>query len=186
MNQLIIVLDTAGKGGKTKYRPYICFWAAFWYCPEIQKTETSEKININDRYEVDILHKGIKPAPVRSGASYSSYIGPNKIFYDGIIRALETCYYLIHEDENVQVIVIGDCEPVLKQLNGKMCIKEMKSFYNQVRHYIELYKQKNSDIKFKYIKRDQYSLYEDINRIASEFLSKIINFFEIKGEKNEQ
>ncbi|OGC51609.1 hypothetical protein A2982_01100 [candidate division WWE3 bacterium RIFCSPLOWO2_01_FULL_39_13] len=73
MKQVLIVLDSAGGGKKTKYGSYICFWAAFIYDPKINSTETAKKLNEVDRYEVDILHKGIKPNSIRSGATYLSY-----------------------------------------------------------------------------------------------------------------
>lgn len=180
MKQIIIILDSAGGGRRTKYGPCICFWAAFEYDPNKDFTETSQKLNQKDRYEVDILHKGIKPRPKRSGAIYSSYEGPNKIFYDGVIRALESCFYLARDSD--EVYVIGDCKPVIQQLKGERKVEELKSLYNQVKYHLEKSKyqnKKNAEIHYKHVGRQQFPLYEDIDRLAKETLKKIKSIFKV-------
>jgi len=179
LKQLIIVLDSAGGEKSQKYGPQLCFWCAFLYNPFQHCTETSKKIESKSRFEVDILHKGIKPKPKRSGLIYSDFEGPNKIFYDGIIRALDSCMYLVKKEKIEQLIIVGDCEPVIMQLVGKRRIGELKKFYNQVKHYESEHRKLGCVIEYKHIKREQYPLYEEINRITKDFLQKIKNQFKI-------
>ncbi len=181
MKQLVIVIDSAGGGKRTNYGPCICYWAAFVYNPELDKTPTSSKLSPEERYEVDILHKGIKPKPKRSGAIYSDYEGPNKIFFDGIIRALEACFFIAKRGLS-ELIIVGDCEPVINQLNEVWKSKEMQPLLRQVKHKFEPeYRKLGIKIAYKLVKRDQYPLYEDIDKMAKDVLAKIRGVFKVKS-----
>jgi ribonuclease HI len=179
LKQLIIVLDSAGGGNAQKYGPQCCFWCAFIYNPSKDSTETSKKIDPVSRYEVDILLKGIRPKPKRSGLIYSDYEGPNKIFYDGIIRALDSCMYLVKQETITQAIILGDCQPVINQLLHKRRINKLEKLYKQVKHYETEYRKLGCEIKYKWCGRNQFPLYEEIDRMTKEFLTKIKNYFKI-------
>jgi len=50
-------------------------------------------------------------APIRCGVHYFNHNGPNKTFYEGIIRSLEQCLEYCWNDE---VIIKGDCQLVIQ------------------------------------------------------------------------
>jgi hypothetical protein len=69
--------------------------------------------------------------PIRVGILYCNYSGPNKMFYVGVIRALEDCYFL--GDHDCCLKIVGDCLPVINQLKGVWKVKALEPFYAQVK-----------------------------------------------------
>ncbi|OGC51608.1 hypothetical protein A2982_01095 [candidate division WWE3 bacterium RIFCSPLOWO2_01_FULL_39_13] len=56
----------------------------------------------------------------------------------------------------------------------------MMSLYNQAKFEENEYREKkNCAIHYKYVKRDQYPLYGDINKLAGEILAKVRNVFKV-------
>lgn len=111
MNNLIIYIDssTLPSSNTSKYGRSSGAWSAWW-----SKAEGR---------------------PLRAGTIYLSHEGPNKIFYDCLIRALESCLFLLHKNDSIEVF--GDCDQVIKQLNGERRVLEMLPFYKQIKYGIE-------------------------------------------------
>ena len=87
-------------------------------------------------------------SPIRCGISYFKHNGPNKTFYEGIIRALEQCLDFCW---NCQVIIKGDCQPVIKQLNEEWKAVALDMQYRQVKALVSKYEKKNNQVEFRYI-----------------------------------
>lgn len=136
---LHILIDSSTKGTKVdKYGESVAAWAAWWQ-DELKKDK-----------------------PVRCGIHYLRREGPNKIFYEGIIRALEQCLELCWDDE---IYIWGDCVAVIDQLNGKRNIDWMHSKNKQVKALIKKYKEKNNTIFFKYLNEEKV-VYKKIDQLA--------------------
>ncbi len=183
--QLIILVDNSGKG-EEKYGHCLCFWCAFLYDPFDLKSisNTAQQVEKPEiRYEIDILTNTEKAKPIRSGAIYCDYEGPNKIFYDGIIRSLDGCLFLTKRHSPLKVIVIGDCEPVIKQLKNQWQSKKMKSFYLQTKGIEKKYKDNGAEMNYRWIKRDDFPLYLKIDKLAKDFLEKIKGQFKLKNNE---
>jgi ribonuclease HI len=93
--------------------------------------------------------------------------GPNKIFYIGVIRALEE----ILETQYVKYLlkVRGDCQPVIDQLNGKWRAVEMKTLYDQVKSLEKkIMKEKRAQIEYEYLAEDDH-LYNKIDQCVKQF-----------------
>jgi ribonuclease HI len=92
MARLNIFVDSATKhtSKDNKYGESVAAWAAWW----------------GDDFS---------SAPARCGIIYLCNEGPNKTFYQGIIRSLEQCLSLAWGDE---VYLHGDCQTVINQLKG--------------------------------------------------------------------
>jgi len=104
--------------------------------------------------------------PIRCGIHYFRYEGPNRVFYEGIIRALEQCMSLIWADE---CIVWGDCELVIKQLRGEWEVGQMKKYFKQVQALKRKYK---GTINFEYINQSD-PIYKKIDQLAKRSRSHI-------------
>lgn len=78
--------------------------------------------------------EGEEGKPLRSGVHYFRYEGPNKTFYEGIIRALEGCLDLAARDDVSQLVICGDCQPVLRQLTGVWAVNELMPYLERVRN----------------------------------------------------
>ncbi|HZS43181.1 MAG TPA: reverse transcriptase-like protein [Candidatus Paceibacterota bacterium] len=100
--------------------------------------------------------------PVAAGVHYLRHSGPNKCFYLGIIRALEHCLPMCWSNK---VIIMGDCEPVLKQLNKIWQVSSMALEYKQVMGLIKKYKEKGNEIVFSYLSENN-SEYKNIDQLA--------------------
>ena len=86
--------------------------------------------------------------PIRCGISYFKHNGPNKTFYEGIIRALEQCLEYCWNDE---VIIKGDCQLVIQQLNKECKVVELAMQYRQVQALVSKYEKKQNQVKFQYL-----------------------------------
>lgn len=110
MATLLIYVDSSTKGtGGTRWGESVAAWAAWW------KGTTSQK-------------------PARGGVHYFRHSGPNVTFYEGIIRALESCLGFIYNgpDDPDDVAVFGDCSPVIAQLRGERQVGQMAKYHRQV------------------------------------------------------
>lgn len=181
--QLIIVLDesTSQKNGNSEYElgMSLCFWVAYVYDPDSDTHPTNKVISRDRRHETAILMKSINPKPVRSGAIYNDTDTPIKICLDGTARALEACEYLINKHTIKEVVLIGDCEPAIKLINGQTKRKAVAitSLCNKIDSAIENYKKKNVSVLAKYVAENNFSLFKDIDGIAKNFRNVIDKTF---------
>jgi len=109
----------------------------------------------------------IASLPEYVGLVYRPKEGPNKIFYIGIIRALEE----LAESQYVEYLlkIRGDCQPVIDQLNGKWRAVEMKPLYDQVKSLEEkIKKNKRAQIEYDYLGEDD-NVYKKIDQCAKQF-----------------
>ena len=144
MRCLYILIDssTRPRSAKNRYGKSTAFWCAFW--------------------------NEIKGMPCRAGIVYNATDGPMKIFYDGIIRALEVCFPIVGVNRTVKVM--GDCQHVIKQLRGEIKSIELENYFNQVRRLEFKYRvYKKGTISFEYIPRDN-DFYKKVHRCAKDFL----------------
>jgi ribonuclease HI len=150
MSCLYILIDSSTKGSKrNKYGKSTAFWCAFW--------------------------NEVKDIPCRAGVVYSLKEGPNKIFYDGIIRALEACFYMVYD--NCPVKVMGDNELVIKQLKGERNVDKMKKLHSQVKGLEFKYKEHEKGvIEYDYMNEDD-EMYRKVDRCAKEFLNFLTQRF---------
>jgi len=137
MSKLNIFIDSSTKRTRrgNRYGESVVAWGAWW------------NGTLNEK-------------PIRCGIHYFRYEGPNKVFYEGIIRALEQCMPLIWEED--ELIIRGDCEPVLKQLRGEWNVGQMKKYFRQVQALKRKYR---GAIKFEYINRN-HPIYKKIDQLA--------------------
>ncbi|MEA2006255.1 MAG: hypothetical protein U9O50_08390 [Acidobacteriota bacterium] len=156
MRCLYILIDSSTKGvkkdtKKTKYGESSAFWCAF--------------------------RNKLEGMPCRAGFIYSNYEGTNKIFFDGVIRALESCYYLVRQGWIVKVM--GDNKPVIKILRGEWQAIELKPFYNQVKEIERKYRGK--EISYDYM-GEETEIYKKVDEGAKHYR----NFIKQKFEKTEK
>lgn len=179
MKQLIIILDSSVSKKESKsIGPALCLWIAYPYNPLEDNHPISKKLPEAERYQNGVLMEAALVKSLRCGTIYNSIDGPTRIFYDGIIRALESCFYLLKKEKISQVLILGDCEHVIKQLNGQVKVKQMQPLYNQVKKLEADFKQKGvKEIKYIYIKEQDYSLYKKIDGMAKEMREKITKIF---------
>jgi ribonuclease HI len=93
--------------------------------------------------------------------------GPNRIFYIGVICALEELFKSTYV--NYLLKIRGDCQPVIDQMNGKWRAVEMKPLYDQVKSLEEKYKrEKGVQIEYEYLGEGD-SVYKKIDQCAKQF-----------------
>ena len=147
MSSLHIFIDSSVRGTRTsKYGKAAASWFAVW-------DESGGR-------------------PCRAGLVYSNHQGPNKIFYEGIIQALNTCYDLV--SKHVEVKVFGDCDPVLKQLNKERNVNEMQKLYDRVREIESSYQ---GPISYKYM-NEENSVYKVVDECSKIFRHNISQTFD--------
>ncbi|MFC2017148.1 reverse transcriptase-like protein [Chloroflexota bacterium] len=100
--------------------------------------------------------------PIRCGINYFKHNGPNKTFYEGIIRALEQCLDYCRNDE---VIIKGDCQCVIQQLNKEWKVVELEIQYRQVKALVSKYEKKQNQVKFQYIGESD-PVYSKVDQLA--------------------
>ena len=156
MSSLHIFIDSSTKGTRTsKYGKSAASWFAIW-----------------DEFN------GL---PCRAGIIYKDRQGPNKIFYEGIIQALNTCYDVVRE--NCEVTIFGDCDPVIKQLNDEWNVNKMKELYDQVQEIEENYR---GTINYIYMNEDN-PLYKVVDECSKQFRHNItLKFDAIIQKKTEE
>jgi len=113
-----------------------------------------------------IYTNGKITTPEFVGLIYRPKEGPNKIFYIGVIRALEE----LLESQYVEYLlkIRGDCQPVIDQLNGKWRAVEMKPLYDQVKSLEKkIKKEKRAQIEYEYWGEDD-SVYKKIDQCAKQ------------------
>jgi len=69
----------------------------------------------------------------RGGAVYLRHAGPNKMFYEGVIRALESALPDVNNGSGDRLEVYGDCQTVINQLNGVWRVGQLRKHYDRVR-----------------------------------------------------
>ncbi len=79
--------------------------------------------------------------PITCGINYFKHNGPNKTFYEGIIRALEQCMEYCWNDE---VIFKGDCQLVIQQLNKECKVVQLDKQYRQVIALVSKYEERQN------------------------------------------
>lgn len=171
MTQLIIVLDSStSTGSETDLGPSLCFWAAYVYEPLTDTHPTNAKLSEKTRYESAVLMKSSIMPPNRSGAIYNDHDTAIKMFYDGIIRAMNSCFYLLRKHKINEVIILGDCNPVVDQINGVVSPKApaIVALCNQVKWHIGKYQKSGTAVTLKHISEDNYPLYRDIDALAKQ------------------
>ena len=136
---LIILIDSSTKpsSSKRRYGESIAAWAIWNYA------------NMNE-------------PPIRCAFHYFRDNGPNRTFYEGIIRALEQCLEICWKDE---VIIKGDCQHVIKQLNDEIKAQILDMQYRQVKALVSKYEAKGNQVKFQYIGEDD-PVYHRIDQLA--------------------
>lgn len=118
MGTLLILVDSSTKkSGGTRYGESVAAWAAWW------DGSTNQE-------------------PVRAGVHYFRHNGPNVTFYEGVIRALESCLGAVYNGPNGpdDIILFGDCVPVMGQLRGERAVGQMDKYYRQARALINKYR----------------------------------------------
>ncbi len=178
-NQLIIILDSSVSQKNNKgIGNALCLWVAYPYNPIQDNHPLSKKLPESERYQSGVLMEASPVRSLRCGSIYNSTDGPTKIFYDGIIRALQSCFYLLKKEKINEVLILGDCEHAIKQLNGRVGVRQMQPLYNQVKKLEKDFKKDGVDkIIYLYIKEQDYSLYKKIDGMAKEMREKISKIF---------
>lgn len=146
MSKLNVLIDSATKRSSSdnKYGESVVAWAAWW-------------------------GNSFDKKPIKCGIHYFRYEGPNKVFYEGIISILEQCTSLIKKDD--ELIILGDCNPVVDQLNGKRRVEQMEKYFRKVK----LLKLRFSNgVTFRHIDRNN-SLYKKIDQLAKRSRTHITN-----------
>lgn len=109
----------------------------------------------------------ITPTPTYVGLTYRPQEGPNRIFYIGVIRALEELFGSPYVKYSLKIS--GDCQPVIDQLNGKWRVVELKPLYDQVKTLEEKYKrEKGVPIQYEYISEDN-DVYKKVDQCVKQF-----------------
>lgn len=136
---LIILVDSSTKpsSSKRRYGESVAAWA-IWNCAKMNES------------------------PIRCAFHYFNDNGPNKTFYEGIIRALEQCLEICINDE---VIIKGDCQHVIKQLNNEIKVQILDMQYRQVKFLVSKYEEKGNQVKFQYIGEED-PVYYKIDQLA--------------------
>ncbi len=105
--------------------------------------------------------------PFRVGFVYNEYDGPNKIFYEGIIQALEFCFSVFMEKGTVWVR--GDDQLVINQLKGERGVYELIDYHIRVKKLEVKYEErKKGIIRYKYI-NEENEIYKKVDRCAKQF-----------------
>lgn len=185
--QLVILIDSSGKGYSEKTGPCLAFWSAYLYDPFNKKliSITALKMEESIRYEIDVLNK--KAQPIRCGMIFSDKRGPNIIFYEGIINLLQSCQYLTDYSWNLKVLVLGDNKKVIDQINNNSKIDETHDkFKKQVKKIEKEYKERKVDVQYIWIPRKEYSTYQQIDSISRELQEKMMGNFRFNGKNNKK
>jgi len=147
MNKLFVLIDTSTKtNGKSKCGESIIIWAAWW--------------------------NEIRDMPYRTDCIYIIHECPNKVFYDGLLRILQSCRHLCHRGK--KMIIFGDCKLVMDHVNKKECISgKLLPFYNQAK---KLESNFPCRIEYRYVNRENQK-YKKIHEITKNFKIFIKNQF---------
>lgn len=137
---------------------------------------STKRTNKDNKYGESIAAWGLwnnNSGPYRCGINYFKYGGPNKTFYQGVIRALEQCLDFCWEDH---VIVCGDCIPVIEQLTGERFVNVMRSEYSQTQALIKKYRGKNNIVNFQYINENdnKYKKIDQLSKLSRDFIKNIV------------
>jgi ribonuclease HI len=98
---------------------------------------------------------------VRADIQFLYHEGPNKAFYDGIIRALETLYHMCHSTD--RIVIYGDCKLVIDQLNSHPpASSSLTPFWNQIQKIVASYR---CPVEFIYMPRTN-SYYQEVDQMA--------------------
>jgi ribonuclease HI len=146
MSKLNVYIDSSTRGqGGIKYGRSTAFWLAKW----------EEEFRENE--------------PCRIGVYYNCRQGPNKIFFEGVIRALESCYSIGHR--NCIIKIIGDCDTVIKILQREWTARDLAPFFSEVEKWEEMFRRNGKGtITYDYIDRDD-EFYKKVHRCAKDFLN---------------
>jgi len=101
--------------------------------------------------------------PVKAGIQYFQNEGPNKAFYQGVICALEQCMGMCRPKSDI--VVFGDCQPVINQLVGTWKVNKMQDEYNKVQALVRKYKREEITVTFKYMNEND-PMYKKIDQLA--------------------
>jgi len=184
--QLIVLIDSSGKGKKEQIGPCLAFWVAYLYEPFDKKSISSTALKIEEeiRYEVDILREKEKNKPIRCGMIFSDKRGPNIIFYEGIIDALESCKYLMNYAWDLRVIMTGDCKRVIDEIKNNKSTGDIQGkLLKQIKNLEKEYKKKKVDIEYRWTPREEFLTYKKIDQLAKSIQEKIIGQFQFKKGK---
>jgi ribonuclease HI len=138
MSRLITLVDssTIRASSTSKYGESIVAWTARW--------NTSSN-----------------PIVARAGVEYMPHEGPNKAFYDGVIRCLQSCYHMCYPND--EMVIYGDCLLVINQINGKPWTgSSLTPFWNQVQKLADDYR---CPVNFVYMPRTADS-YQEVDQMA--------------------
>lgn len=140
MADLHILIDSSTKRSSStnKYGESIAAWGAWW---------SNDKQN----------------KPVKAGIHYYRREGPNKTFYQGVIRALEQCMGMCWQ--NSDIVVFGDCKPVINQLNGTWSVNRMQEEYDQVQALVREYGREGITVSFRYLNEND-AMYKKVDQLA--------------------
>ncbi len=142
MAKLYILLDSSTKPRETKWGESVAAWSAWW-----GESETNR--------------------PIRVGIYYFFKDGPNVTFYKGVIGALQQCKELVNRYD--EVVLYGDCDLVIKQINNEWNHKELTKYFNQVSILREQYPCK---VAVNYIS-EKNSIYKAIDQLSKRSLDFI-------------
>lgn len=136
---LIILIDSSTRrtSSTNKYGPSTACWCAFW--------------------------DDINSPPCRVGIEFRKREAPNRIFYIGIIRALEGC--LDVRDPQGKVKIMGDNDFVIKQLNKQARVDKLRPFYDEV---IKKITESKLKVDFEYLSEAD-PIYKKVDEMAKQF-----------------
>lgn len=115
-----------------------------------------------------------KCKPVKAGIHYFRNEGPNKAFYQGVIGALEQSMGMCWP--NSDIVIFGDCQPVINQLDGTWTVNKMQDEYDEVQALVRRYRREGITVTFQYM-NDKDQMYKKIDQLAKrsrEHVTKIL------------
>jgi len=108
--------------------------------------------------------------PIRASVLYMKKNGPNKAFFEGIIRILEQIVWedFIREEDTLSVF--GDCDCVIKVLNGEQQANILKNYLYRAK---DLERFIRVNVRYKYI-NDSQPIYRNIDQLAKRSTNTIL------------
>jgi hypothetical protein len=142
---LLILLDTSTKheSATSQYGHSIVCWAGWW--------------------------NTIAGTPARVEVYSINREGPNKTFFDGIIRALHSCFYMCSTSDHI--VIYGDLQNHLLRLQSNQpyaAESPLRPFYNSIKKLErDLRTKKNCTVSYRYL-NEKYETYKVIDQISKE------------------
>jgi ribonuclease HI len=105
--------------------------------------------------------------PYEVGLLYDNHEGPNRMFFKGILAALEYC---LNNDKqgnhDYELVVEGDCKPVIDVLNEATGRYALSGFYDLAKNLEKRLKiEKRVDVRYEYLPRNREE-YKSVDQCA--------------------